>query len=245
MEDKSIKFLDEIDNLILKEMDENSTILGISVGTETGQVISSNFKKDIKLSANEIIAVSSSLMFLSSNISKQLLNQKVKYHTTVAKNEILINALANNINVSVILDRELTELEEIGLYQKKIMDFAIKISAFIETSEYNKKDIFVEIKRAIPTAISIAIITKSGLPIKIQSVMPDSMISAIASALFNLTDVLFKKSVEYSYIRGDNGLIIVHQIDEERLLSIAIPEKNEDLIGSYIARIKEIIKENK
>ncbi len=184
-------------------------------------------------------------MFLSSNISKQLLNQKVKYHTTVAKNKILINALTKNINVSVILDRELTELEGIGLYQKKVMDFAIKISAFIETSDYIKKDIFVEIKRAIPTAISIAIITKSGLPIKIQSVMPDSMISAITSALFNLTEVLLKKSVEYSYIRSDNGSIIVHQIDEERLLSIAIPEKSEDLIGSYIARIKEIIKENK
>jgi len=245
MEDKSIKVLDEIDNLILKEMDENSAILGISVGTETGQVISSNFKKDIKLSANEIIAGSSSLMFLSSNISKQLLNQKVKYHTTVAKNEILINVLANNINVSVILDRELTELEGIGLYQKKIKDFALKISAFIETSEYIKKDIFVEIKRAIPTAISIAVITKSGLPIRIQSVMPDPMISAITSALFNLTDVLLKKSVEYSVISGDDGSIIIHQIDNDRILCVAIPDRREDQIGKYIAKIKEIIKENK
>jgi len=245
MEDKSIKVLDEIDNLILKEMDENSAILGISVGTETGQVISSNFKKDIKLSANEIIAGSSSLMFLSSNISKQLLNQKVKYHTTVAKNEILINVLANNINVSVILDRELTKLEGIGLYQKKITDFAIKISAFIETSEYIKKDIFVEIKRAIPTAISIAIINKSGLPIKIQSVMPDPMISAITSALFNLTDVLLKKSVEYSVISGDDGSIIIHQIDNDRILCVAIPDRREDQIGKYIAKIKEIIRENK
>ncbi len=245
MEDKSTKFLGEIDYLILKEMDEVSAILGISVGTETGQVISNKFKKEIKLSANEIIAGSSSLMFLSSNISKQLLNQKVKYHTTVAKNEILINVLANNINVSVILDRELTELEGIGLYQKKITDFAIKISAFIETSEYIKKDIFVEIKRAIPTAISIAIITKSGLPIKIQSVMPGPMISAITSALFNLTDVLLKKSVEYSVISGDDGSIIIHQIDNDRILCVAIPDRREDQIGKYIAKIKEIIKENK
>ena len=224
---KSKEFLGEIDNLILKEMDENSAILGINVGTETGQIISNNYKEDIKLSANEIAAGSSSLMFLSSNISKHLLNQKVKYHTTVAKNEILINVLAKNINVSVILDRELTELEGIGLYQKKIKDFAIKISAFIETSEYIKKDIFVEIKRAIPTAISIAIIMKSGLPIKIQSVMPDSMISAIASALFNLTDVLLKKSVEYSVISGDEGSIIVHQIDNDRILCVAIPDGRE------------------
>ncbi len=245
MEDKSTKFLGEIDYLILKEMDEVSAILGISVGTETGQVISNKFKKEIKLSANEIIAGSSSLMFLSSNISKQLLNQKVKYHTTVAKNEILINVLANNINVSVILDRELTELEGIGLYQKKITDFAIKISAFIETSEYIKKDIFVEIKRAIPTAISIAIITKSGLPIKIQSVMPGPMISAITSALFNLTDVLLKKSVEYSVISGDDGSIIIHQIDNDRILCVAIPDRREDQIGKYIAKIKEIIRENK
>jgi len=245
MGSKSKEFLGEIDDLILKEMDENSAILGISIGTETGQIISTNFKKEIKLSANEVVAASSSLMFLSSNISKQLLNQKVKYHTTVAKNEILINVLANNINVSVFLDRELAELEGIGLYQKKITDFAIKVSAFIETSEYIKKDIFVEIKRAIPTAISIAIITRSGLPVKIQSVMPDPMISAITSALFNLTDVLLKKTVVYSILTSEDGSIIVHQIDDNRILCVAIPDRREDQIGKYIARIKEIIKENK
>ncbi len=47
MEDKSTKLLDEIDILILKEMDENSAIFGVSIGTETGQVISNKFKKGI------------------------------------------------------------------------------------------------------------------------------------------------------------------------------------------------------
>lgn len=245
MESKPEKFLSEIDNLISKEMDENSAILGISVGTETGQVLNNKFKEEIKLSAHEIIAGSSSLMFLSSNISKQLLNQNVKHHTAVAEKQILINILTHNINLSVILDRELTELQGIDLYQKKLTDFALKLSAVIETSDYIKKDIFVEIKRAIPTAISIAILTKSGLPIKIQSVMPDPMLSAITSALFNVVNVLLKKNVEYSIITGDAGSIIIHQIDNERILNVAIPDRKEEQIGIYLARIKEILKENR
>ena len=57
--------------------------------------------------------------------------------------------------------------------------FALKISAFVETSELIKEEIFVAIKRAIPSALMIGIITKDGLPIKIQSTMPEPMISAM------------------------------------------------------------------
>jgi predicted regulator of Ras-like GTPase activity (Roadblock/LC7/MglB family) len=241
----SDQFVIEVENLIQKFMEENSAILGLSVGTPGGDLIGSNFKKEFKLPAQEIIAGASSLMFLSSNLSKQLLNQRVNYNTTIGKSEILISILTRNVILSAVLNRELTELEGLTLYEEKLLEFGVKLSAFVETSKYIQQDIFVAIKRAIPTALSVAIITTSGLPIKIESVMPESMLSAVSSALYNLTNVLLKNTVEYSVIRCEIGSVIIHQIDSERILCVAIPEKRNEQIGHYIARIKEIISEFK
>lgn len=238
---KSDKFTSELDKLLQKFMDENAVINKISLGTHGGNLITYKFKTETDMLPQQIIAGISSLMFLSSNISKQLLNQQVRYNSTFGKNEIFVSILTRNIILSVVLERELAELEGINKYEEKLREFGVKLSAFVETSEYIKSDIFVAIKRAIPTALSIAIITTSGLPIKIESVMPEPMISAVTSALYNLSNVLLNNTVEYSVIRCEIGSIIIHQIDKERLLNVAIPEKKNEQIGHYIARIKEII----
>ena len=89
----------------------------------------------------------------------------------------------------------------------------------------------------------IAIITKDGLPIKVQSTMPEPILSAISSAIFNLAGILLEQDLEYSIIGGENGSIILHELDQNRLLAIAVPEADEKKLGSYIVRIKTIIKQ--
>ena len=120
--------------------------------------------------------------------------------------------------------------------------FAIQISAFVETSDLIKEEVFVAIKRAIPNALVIAIITKDGLPIKVQATMPEPMLSAMTSAIYNLAGILLEEGLEFSIIGGENGSIIIHELDESRILAIAVPEADERKLGSYIAKIKSIIK---
>ena len=63
------------------------------------------------------------------------------------------------------------------------------------------------------------------------------------SALYNLSDVLLEEqNVEYSIIAGENGSIILHALDEHRILFVAVPEADESKLGSFIAKIKTIIK---
>ena len=125
---------------------------------------------------------------------------------------------------------------------KTLKDFALKISAVVETSDFIKEEIFVALKRAIPNTLVLAIITKEGLPIKIQSTMPEPMLSAMVSAIYSLSTVLIEEGLEFSIIAGLEGSIILHELpDRNRILCIAVPEADEKKIGSYIVKIKKII----
>ena len=53
--------------------------------------------------------------------------------------------------------------------------------------------------------------------------------------------LLQSAGMEYSIIGGENGSVIIHDLDENRVLAIAVPESDERKLGSYIAKIKGII----
>ena len=118
----------------------------------------------------------------------------------------------------------------------------MKISAIVETSEFYKTDIFVQIKRAIPNSISIAIINKEGLPIKVQSTIDGTQLSAFIYALHQLSNIILKRK-DYMIVGGEYGSIIIQQIDEERILGISVPESDDTKLGKYVARIQEITRD--
>ncbi|TKJ22168.1 MAG: hypothetical protein CEE42_13225 [Promethearchaeota archaeon Loki_b31] len=241
--DENIKKLNiELSELLEKEINNSKSILGISISTHGGTFIASKLKKDITMTNSEISAASSSLVFISSKILNDSLNQKISYNLITGKKRIILSILTENIALIAYLNREIAELEGLDSYITSLRKFAIQISAFVETSDLIKEEVFVAIKRAIPNALVIAIITKDGLPIKVQATMPEPILSAMTSAIFNLAGILLEEGLEFSIIGGDNGSIIIHELDESRILAIAVPEADERKLGSYIAKIKSIIK---
>jgi predicted regulator of Ras-like GTPase activity (Roadblock/LC7/MglB family) len=189
----------ELTELLKKEIKDQESLLGISISSHDGTPIVSVLKEDIMMTKTELSAASSSLVFLSSKMLHDSLNQKISY--------------------------------------------TLKMSAIIETSDLIKEEIFVALKRAIPNALVIAIITKDGLPIKVQSTMPEPTISAMISAIYNLAGILLDGGLEFSIIGGDHGSIIIHELDESRILAIAVAEGDEKILRSHIAKIKAIIKQ--
>ncbi len=241
--DENIKKLNnELSELLEKEINNRKSILGISISTHGGTHLVSKLKKDITMTNSEISAASSSLVFISSKILKDSLNQQISYNLITGKKRIILSILTENIALIAYLNRELAELEGLDSYITSLRRFAIQISAFVETSDLIKEEVFVAIKRAIPNALVIAIITKDGLPIKVQSTMPEPILSAMTSAIYNLAGILLEEGLEFSIIGGENGSIIIHELDERRILAIAVPEADERKLGSYIAKIKSIIK---
>jgi len=241
-QDKIIEELEsDVSELIEKELESASAIIGINVGTPEGTKITSRFKKPINMTVGEVTAANSSLVFLSSKMLRDSLNQDVGYNLITGKDRIVLSILSENITMIAYLNRELADLEGLGSYINRLQKLALQISAIIETSDILKEEIFKGLKRAIPNTLVLAIITKDGLPIKIQSTMPEPILSAMIAALYNLSGVLLESGMEYSIIGGQNGSVIIHELDENRILALAVPESDERKLGSYIAKIKAII----
>ena len=231
----------DISEIIDKVLESGSAILGINVGTPEGTKVASKFKKSIKMTVGEVTAANSSLVFLSSKMLKDTLNQDVAYNLITGKDRIVLSILTENITMITYLNRELADLEGLESYINKLQKLALQISAIIETSDILKEEIFKGLKRAIPNTLVLAIITKDGLPIKIQSTMAEPILSAMIAALYNLSGVLLESGMEYSIIGGENGSVIIHDLDENRILALAVPESDERKLGQIIAKIKTII----
>ncbi len=241
-QDKIIEELEsDVSELIEKELESSSAIIGINVGTPEGTKITSRFKNPINMTVGEVTAANSSLVFLSSKMLRDSLNQDVGYNLITGKDRIVLSILSENITMISYLNRELADLEGLDSHINRLQKLALQISAIIETSDILKEEIFKGLKRAIPNTLVLAIITKDGLPIKIQSTMPEPILSAMIAALYNLSGVLLESGMEYSIIGGQNGSVIIHELDENRILALAVPESDERKLGSYIAKIKAII----
>ncbi len=232
----------ELTDLLSNEIKDQKSILGISISTHGGTHICSDLKEDIKMTKSELAAASSSMVFLSSKMLSDSLNQKSSYTLITGQKRIILSILTDYMALIAYLDRELAELEGLDFYIRTLRKLAIKMSAIIETSDLIKEEIFVALKRAIPNALVIAIITKDGLPIKVQSTMPEPIISAMTSAIYNLAGILLEGGLEFSIIGGDHGSIIIHELDESRILAIAVSEGDDKILRSHIAKIKAIIK---
>ena len=233
----------ELTDLLSNEIKDQKSILGISISTHGGTHIVSELKEDIKMTKSELAAASSSMVFLSSKMLSDSLNQKSSYTLITSQKRIILSILTDFMALIAYLDRELAELEGLDYYIRSLRKLAIKMSAIIENSDLIKEEIFVALKRAIPNALVIAIITKDGLPIKVQSTMPEPIISAMTSAIYNLAGILLEGSLEFSIIGGDHGSIIIHELDESRILAIAVSEGDDKILRSHIAKIKAIIKQ--
>ncbi|MBD3349930.1 MAG: hypothetical protein GF364_00410 [Candidatus Lokiarchaeota archaeon] len=242
MESSYDKMTKEIEELLNETISEKTAIKGITIATHGGKNIYSTLEESFKLGENELAASTTSLLFLATNLFEKLLNQKVTYTMTKGQEWILLCLITKNITGSVILDRKLTELSGVEEYKDNMKNLFLKVSAIIETSEVIKEDLFVQVKRAIPNALSIAIINKEGMPIKIESTMEGPRLAAFIYALYQLTNVILRKKSEYTIINGEFCSFILQKIDEERILGIAVPDSADENIGKYMAKLEEIIR---
>jgi len=236
--------LEQIGKLIHDVMENHGAIKGISIGTSLANNIYTKLKPDLNnYSENDLVAAATSLQYISRNLFEYLLKNKLSMTQVMVDDKVLILVLVKEISASMILDRKLAELEGISIFRQDLYDLALKISAFVETSDLIKEDPFVLIKRAVPSANMIAFITREGMPIKIEaSNIQEALLGSMISAISNMVPLLLHKSLDYSILQGPGGLILIVQFDETKVLAICLPEMKEANVGSTLAKIKEISK---
>jgi hypothetical protein len=73
------KLEENIRDLIKKQLETSDALIGITCGTHGGTFIASEFQKEIAMKQQEITAANSSILFLSSKLLKNSLNQDISY----------------------------------------------------------------------------------------------------------------------------------------------------------------------
>ena len=97
----------ELTELLKKEIKDQESLLGISISSHDGTPIVSVLKEDIMMTKTELSAASSSLVFLSSKMLHDSLNQKISYTLITGKKRIILSILTDHMALIAYLDREL------------------------------------------------------------------------------------------------------------------------------------------
>ena len=239
------KLIDRISILIDEEMNAKSTIKGISVGTNMGTNLYTKLDPDLeKFSGNQLIASATSFQNIASSLFHQLTNNKSSSNFVTVENYILIMNIVKDVSGAAILDRKFAELEGIDKIQKDFKILMQKIASHIETSDFMKEDPFVKISQALPTALSLMLVSIEGMPIKSIGLkdISEPMVSSMVSSISSLTKVMMMSNLDYCIIEGEEALIIIIQYDPKRILAVCLPEQEKGDIGRHLATIKTIIK---
>jgi predicted regulator of Ras-like GTPase activity (Roadblock/LC7/MglB family) len=221
-------------------MSDMLAIKAVTVGTHGGNILSSKMKDEFQLNPKEVVAATTSILFLSSKAITAIARDKDKCVISFGPKYILLSYLTRNISFGVILDRKLVELDGIENYIDKINEIALKISAIVEDDK--QMDLFSKIKVSIPDANMYAITTREGLPIKIQAEnLDEARVSAFISAIFNVNNLITGEDAEFTSILGQEQSIIIHALDNHRLLALGVSSGDSSKIMKYVMKIKELI----
>ncbi|MHA1792958.1 MAG: hypothetical protein ACTSVI_09970 [Promethearchaeota archaeon] len=241
---EEMDFIEHIESLLDKIMDDSLGIRALAVGSHSGTIITSKFRVMEDIDPKEMVAATASLLFISKQAVGTLLDEELNMVSTFSPTYIFLSYITRNITFGVVLERNLVDLDGIERYIDNLKETALKISAIIEISDIEYGDAFTKIKVAIPDATAYAIITKEGLPLKIQSEkVDDARLAAFISAIFNVNDLITHEEPEFTTLVGEKNSIIIHTLDNTRLLAVAVPTGDNNTLMKYILRIKSLVSE--
>ncbi len=228
---------------LLEEIVRDEVIKGLILISKEGKSESMVILEE-SVNKNKLAASSATLLSISSQVTKKLLDQTPEYILSFTQNNLIITLPVNTgMVLSALIDREKAESEGIENYVAKIQKVSEKVAVIVELSEYPKKGLFMNIKKTIPEAKTIAILTNEGVPLIVHPAEDAITVSGMISAISTISSsIVQNENSDYSVIASKEGMIITQQIDNDRLLAVAIPRKMK--IKDIVEKIKVAVKES-
>lgn len=228
---------------LLEEIVKDEIIKGLVLISKEGKSESMVILEE-SVNKDKLAASSATLLSISSQAIEKLLNQTPEYILSFTQNNLIITLPVNSSMVlSALIERKKAEYTGIENCINKIKKVSEKVALIVEMSEYPKKGLFMNIRNALPEAKTIAILTNEGVPLMVHPAEDAITISGMISAIHAIGgNMVPNEDSDYSVIAGKEGLIIAQQIDNNRLLAVAIPKKVK--INDIVAKIKMAVKES-
>ena len=234
--------VDELSNL-LEEIVKDKIIKGIILTSKEGRSESMVILEE-SVNKSKLAACSATLLAISSQMIEKLLDERPDYILSFTQNNLIITlAVTSDMVLSALLDREKAESKGVENYITKIQNVSHRMAEIVELAEYPKKGLLINVKNAIPEAKAIAILTKDGIPLIVHPAEEGVALSGMISAIFAISsNMISNENSDYSVIAGKEGMILTQQIDNDRLLAVAIPKKVK--IKDIVTKLKDVIKES-
>jgi len=219
-------------------------IKGIIISDNEGKPIFSSFSEEIDsnmfFDSARLAPVASTMLSVSAGSMRKLFNQNLESIVCFVGDNVFLLVPSEKANILASIAREIVSLRGAEYYQEKLRAAVREISALMVTVGL-EETISVKMKRAIPEALAVGIVTKEGLPLAFQTIIDDAALAAAANGLYVLaTAMAGQPHVDYVAAQADQASLLLHKLDEERALVVVVPK--EQKLGEYIAKIKQVLK---
>jgi len=221
--------------MLLKDLSETPGVKGVILATREG--FSRVIIGEMEEGAAPLIA---SLTSISSQVLQGLAKKELDYVITRSGENFVVSVpVKPRMNLAVLLERDLVELEGIDKVVSRVKAAAIQIAAVDEAKSYAEKGIIPVVKKVMPEAIMVAVLTAEGMPLDAYPSLDYVTTSGMLSAVITVCDRISRDGSEYSVIGGEEFLVVLHKLPRERILAIAVDKKGS--ISEYLLKVREVV----
>ncbi len=227
---------------ILQELLRDSAIIGALVTNEEAEPLGflirgKGYRQEILNAASATLVSLSKLSFsrMTNEDTDYILGytDKTLYITVITETELILTSLIDRFKMGS------TKLEHyLDLLNRTLQ----QVSGVISASKYAKKSLLGMVRKEIPEASAIAVVSREGVPISVDSKFDSALISGLISAFYT-SGTSFAKDLRVSVVVGKNKhSLIMYNIDERRILAVLVPKSQGS--HTYIPKIRKIIEES-
>ncbi|MHA2060104.1 MAG: hypothetical protein ACW976_04925 [Candidatus Ranarchaeia archaeon] len=227
---------------ILKDLMKDKAISGVLV-TNTEADLIADALTDKKHRREALMAATSALVPLSNLTFAEGTEEKAKTILTFTDDMIFLTVvIQGKILVTALLNRYKMGETSVEKYRSILEKSALKIVGVHLASKYSKRSLLGKLKKAIPEATSIGILTKDGIPIAADTELDPALLAGAASAIYTSMQGVSDAIRFFIIVGEEKSALIVYTIDQTRLLAVQF--ENQENVTQFIPQIRDILEQS-
>ncbi|MFX0211500.1 MAG: hypothetical protein ACFFDT_36315 [Candidatus Hodarchaeota archaeon] len=228
---------------LVTELLNDKAITGVVISDNEGNAIYSSFTpeedSEMLYDSEKLAPVAATVISVSTGSMRKLFNQSLESVVCVVEDDVFFLVPGPKANVLACIDQEVVSLRGAEYYQDKLFAVVREISALMETVGL-EETLVIKVKRIIPEALAVGIVTREGLPLAFQTIIDDAALAAAANGIYVLASAMSgRPGVDYIAAQADQASLILHRMEEEKTLVVVVPK--EQKLGEYIVKIKQVL----
>ncbi len=223
------KTLGEVTGLLEDAMKLHRAIRSVILCTKEGVVVAS-VSRDEDRDPRVLATVAAALAWAGTQTLLQVGDSRPTYLIQTTPIERIITVLQPHYNLVVLTSRADDSGFRLESFLPSFQSLATRVEIIMGShSEFGKETILGKLVQAIPDINKAMVLTVEGLPLGSVGFDNHIEVAALASSIY-ANGQTFAPETETLTINSDNADLLVHRIDETRLLAVICKGPKPDLL---------------